>query len=132
MEAGSLIGLFVSSFFSASVLPGSSEIIFVAMILNEAAPVWSVVWVATVGNTLGGIATFILGRFLPSYKMPGQKMSALIQRWGGLSLLISWVPLVGDVICVTAGWLRTQFILSVSCIALGKFFRYWILMVGLT
>ena len=62
MEAGSLIGLFVSSFFSASVLPGSSEIIFVAMILNETAPVWSVVWVATVGNTLGGIATFILAR----------------------------------------------------------------------
>ena len=61
MEAASLVGLFTSSFLSASVLPGSSEIIFVTMILNEAAPAWTVLWVATIGNTLGGIATFILG-----------------------------------------------------------------------
>lgn len=132
MEAASLIGLFASSFLSASVLPGSSEIIFVTMILNEAAPAWTVLWVATIGNTLGGIATFILGRFIPSHKLPSNKVFAWVQQWGGFSLLISWVPLVGDVVCVAAGWLRTHFVLSVSCIALGKFFRYWILMVGLT
>ena len=66
MEGASLFGLFVVSFLSATVLPGSSEVVFITMLLHETASTWMTLWVATVGNTLGGITTFFLGRFLPT------------------------------------------------------------------
>ena len=132
MEGASLFGLFVISFLSATVLPGSSEVVFITMLLHETASTWMTLWVATVGNTLGGITTFFLGRFLPTRRLPSARLLSTVQRWGGLSLLISWVPLLGDAVCLAAGWLRTHLMLSIVCIAIGKFFRYWLLMWGLS
>ena len=132
MEGASLFGLFVASFLSATVLPGSSEVVFITMLLHETASNWMTLWVATVGNTLGGITTFFLGRFLPSRRLSSPRLLSNVQRWGGLSLLISWVPLLGDAVCLAAGWLRTHLMLSIVCIAIGKFFRYWLLMWGLS
>jgi membrane protein YqaA with SNARE-associated domain len=132
MEGASLFGLFVASFLSATVLPGSSEVVFITMLLHETASTWMTLWVATVGNTLGGITTFFLGRFLPTRRLPSARLLSTVQRWGGLSLLISWVPLLGDAVCLAAGWLRTHLMLSIVCIAIGKFFRYWLLMWGLS
>jgi len=132
MEGASLFGLFVASFLSATVLPGSSEVVFITMLLHETASTWMTLWVATVGNTFGGITTFFLGRFLPTRRLPSARLLSNVQRWGGLSLLISWVPLLGDAVCLAAGWLRTHLMLSIVCIAIGKFFRYWLLMWGLS
>lgn len=132
MEEASLFGLFVVSFLSATVLPGSSEVVFITMLLHEAASNWAALWVATIGNTLGGITTFFLGRFLPIRRLPSKRILVNVRRWGGFSLLLSWIPLLGDAICLAAGWLRTHLLLSIVCIAFGKFVRYWILMVGLT
>ena len=132
MEGASLFGLFVASFLSATVLPGSSEVVFRTMLLHETASNWMTLLVATVGNTLGGITTFFLGRFLPTRRLPSAQLLSNVQRWGGLSLLISWVPLLGDAVCLAAGWLRTHLMLSIVCIAIGKFFRYSLLMWGLS
>ena len=132
MEGASLFGLFVASFLSATVLPGSSEVVFITMLLHETASNWMTLWVATVGNTLGGITTFVLGRFLPIRRLPSARILVNVQRWGGVSLLISWIPLVGDAVCLAAGWLRTNLILSIVCLAIGKFIRYWLLMLGLS
>ncbi|MBA4740630.1 MAG: DedA family protein [Burkholderiales bacterium] len=132
MEGASLFGLFVASFISATVLPGSSEIVFIAILLNEVTSDWAALWVATIGNTLGGITTFLLGRFIPTRHLPSDRILTNVRRWGGVSLLISWVPLLGDAVCLAAGWLRTHLMVSIFCIAFGKFVRYWILMVGVT
>ncbi|MDC1310880.1 DedA family protein [Burkholderiales bacterium] len=132
MEGASLLGLFVASFLSATVLPGSSEVVFITMLLHEVSSKWTALWVATIGNTLGGITTFFFGRLLPIYRLPSKRILASVRRWGGVSLLFSWVPLLGDAVCLAAGLLRTHLLLSIGCIALGKFVRYWILMVGLT
>ena len=78
--------LFVASFLSATVLPGSSEVVFITMLLHETASNWMTLWVATVGNTLGGITTFFLGRFLPTRRLPSARLLSNVQRWGGLSL----------------------------------------------
>ena len=132
MEDLSLVGLFVVSFLSASVLPGSSELVFITMLINKIAPDSTILWVATVGNTLGGVTTFFVGRFISSSRLPNERVLLWTEKWGGFSLLFSWVPFLGDVICLTAGWLRTGVILSLLCLTTGKLIRYWILMAGIT
>lgn len=132
MEDLSLVGLFVVSFLSASVLPGSSELVFITMLINKIAPGSTILWVATVGNTLGGVTTFFVGRFISSTRLPNERVLLWTEKWGGFSLLFSWVPFLGDVICITAGWLRTGVILSLLCLTTGKLIRYWVLMAGIT
>ena len=132
MEDLSLVGLFVVSFLSASVLPGSSELVFITMLINKIAPDSTILWVATVGNTLGGVTTFFVGRFISSTRLPNERVLLWTEKWGGFSLLFSWVPFLGDVICITAGWLRTGVILSLLCLTTGKLIRYWVLMAGIT
>ncbi len=132
MEDLSLVGLFVVSFLSASVLPGSSELVFITMLLNKIAPDSTILWVATAGNTLGGVTTFFVGRFIPITRLPSKRILSWTEKWGGFSLLLSWVPFFGDIICITAGWLRTGVILSLLCLTTGKLIRYWILMAGIT
>ena len=132
MEDLSLVGLFVVSFLSASVLPGSSELVFITMLINKIAPDSTILWVATAGNTLGGVTTFFVGRFISSTRLPNERVLLWTEKWGGFSLLFSWVPFLGDVICITAGWLRTGVILSLLCLSTGKLIRYWVLMAGIT
>ena len=132
MEDLSLVGLFVVSFLSASVLPGSSELVFITMLINKIAPDSTILWVATAGNTLGGVTTFFVGRFISSSRLPNERVLLWTEKWGGFSLLFSWVPFLGDVICITAGWLRTGVILSLLCLSTGKLIRYWVLMAGIT
>jgi membrane protein YqaA with SNARE-associated domain len=132
LEDLSLVGLFVVSFLSASVLPGSSELVFITMLINKIAPDSTILWVATAGNTLGGVTTFFVGRFISSSRLPNERVLLWTEKWGGFSLLFSWVPFLGDVICITAGWLRTGVILSLLCLSTGKLIRYWVLMAGIT
>ena len=132
MEDISLVGLFIVSFLSASVLPGSSELVFITMLINKIAPDSTILWVATAGNTLGGVTTFFVGRFISSTRLPNERVLLWTEKWGGFSLLFSWVPFLGDVICITAGWLRTGVILSLLCLSTGKLIRYWVLMAGIT
>ncbi|MBT5671538.1 MAG: DedA family protein, partial [Betaproteobacteria bacterium] len=105
---------------------------FITMLINKIAPDSTILWVATVGNTLGGVTTFFVGRFIPSTRLPSERVLLWTEKWGGFSLLFSWVPFLGDVICITAGWLRTGVILSLLCLSTGKLIRYWVLMAGIT
>jgi membrane protein YqaA with SNARE-associated domain len=86
---------------------------------------WTAVAVATVGNTLGGLSSYLIGRVLP-YGRP-LKALALVQRYGSPMLLLSWVPLIGDALCVAAGWLRLHAALAALYIALGKLARYLVI-----
>jgi membrane protein YqaA with SNARE-associated domain len=78
--------------------------------------------IATVGNTLGGLTSYLIGRVLPQRKP--MKSLTLVQRFGAPALLLSWVPLIGDALCVAAGWLRVHAALATLYIALGKLARY--------
>ena len=80
---------------------------------------------ATLGNTLGGLSSYLLGRLIPQTKP--LKGLATVQRWGSPALLLSWVPLLGDPLCVAAGWLRLNPWWSMLFIAIGKFGRYWVI-----
>lgn len=100
--------LFGSSFLSATLLPGSSEILLVTLLTAGSAPTVILLLSATLGNTLGGLTNVVIGRFLPELKpQRGLNMTlGWLQRFGPAALLLSWLPVVGDLMCVLAGWLR--------------------------
>jgi len=123
---GALAGLFVSSFVSATLLPGNSEVVLGAIVAATPALVWPAVLVATVGNTLGGMTSWAVGRVIPSEggRRLAPRAVALARRYGVAALLLSWVPIVGDALCVASGWLRHDWRLATLAIAAGKLARY--------
>ena len=125
-ETGALAGLFASSFLSATLLPGNSEIVLAAVLANLPPMFWPAIAVATIGNTAGGMTSYALGRLIPAEG--GRKLApravALAQRFGIPMLLLSWVPVIGDALCVASGWLRQDWRLAMLAIATGKLARY--------
>ena len=101
-----LATLFVAAFVSATVLPANSEIVLVAVLRSFPERALEAIAVATLGNTLGGATTYGIGRLLPRRAAPSERALAWVRRYGALALLLSWVPIVGDALCVAAGWLR--------------------------
>lgn len=118
----SLGGLFLSAFVSATLLPGGSEVVLWAVVRQDPALFWPAIAAATTGNTLGGMTSWLIGRLIPA-RRPTRGVE-WVRRWGNLVLLLSWLPVVGDGLCVAAGWLRLNWMGSLACIALGKLARY--------
>jgi membrane protein YqaA with SNARE-associated domain len=126
----SLWGLFSSAFLSATLLPGGSELLLAYLVANSIASPGLLLLVATAGNTLGGFTTYLLGRFL-AWRFPNKTLRkehhtaiARLQRWGSLTLLLSWVPVIGDPLCAAAGYLKLNPMLTVIFLAIGKAARY--------
>jgi membrane protein YqaA with SNARE-associated domain len=118
--------LFGSSFLSATLLPGSSEAVLIALLIAQKGSVYGLLLAASVGNTLGGLTNILLGRLMPATG-PGRwhdTAMTWLQRWGPAALLFSWLPVVGDLLCVLAGWLRFSWLPCVLFLALGKTLRY--------
>ena len=124
-EEASLWALFASSFLAATLLPGGSEAVLYAVLKFHPGEYWAALAVATAGNTLGGMSSWLLGRIIPQGKP--LKGLAAVQKYGAPVLLLSWVPLIGDPLCVAAGWLRLHFLPSLAFMALGKGARYWVI-----
>ena len=125
-EPVGLGALFVSSFLAATLLPGGSEVVFGALLLSDSVSVGAALVVATLGNTLGGLSTYLIGRLVPEGKTDA-RMIGWLRRWGSPVLLLSWLPLIGDALCLAAGWLRVNGLYATVFIAVGKGARYWVL-----
>ncbi|HET7160312.1 MAG TPA: YqaA family protein [Burkholderiales bacterium] len=117
-----LWALFASSFLAATLLPGGSEAVLYGVLRLHPDQYWTAILVATLGNTLGGLTSYAIGWFIPR----GRSMRGLkaLQRYGSVVLLLSWVPFIGDPLCVAAGWLRINPFAVTLFIALGKLARY--------
>lgn len=124
-ETAGLGTLFVSSFLAATLLPGGSEIVLAALLANGTVSLWPALAVATVGNTLGGLSSYLVGRLLPQRKTEAKAVDWM-RRHGVPALLLSWVPFIGDALCVAAGWLRVNAWWCALCIGIGKFARYYV------
>ena len=123
IDAGvGLAGLAVSGFVSATILPGASEVVLWTLVRDQPALFWPAVAVATGANTAGGMTSYLIGRLVPPRELP--RGIAWVRRWGVFALLASWLPVVGDALCVGAGWLRLPAPLATVCIGIGKFARY--------
>ncbi|MBF3313756.1 DedA family protein, partial [Leptospira borgpetersenii serovar Hardjo-bovis] len=125
----SLLSLFTSSFLSATLLPGSSEAVLVALLVSVKTAPWLLVLTATIGNSLGGLTNVILGRLFPLRESSRwqERAQGWLQRFGAPALLLSWLPLVGDLLCLLAGWLRLPWGLVIFFLCLGKALRYIII-----
>ncbi len=129
-EGTSLWALFTSSFLAATLLPGGSEAALFAVLKLHPAQHWPAIGIATLGNTLGGLSSYLIGRILP--RSNSLRGLPTLQKYGSPALLLSWVPLIGDPLCVAAGWLRLNLLLATLFIALGKFARYWVVAATIT
>jgi membrane protein YqaA with SNARE-associated domain len=125
-------GLFASAFISSTLAPGGSEVVLAYLVKQAEIPAPVLLFVATVGNTLGAVTTWLLGLWT-ARKYPLDRLlqddkrhhSVLtVRRWGVPLLLLSWLPVVGDGFCFAAGWLRLSFPACLIAIALGKLWRY--------
>ena len=121
-EDASLWALFGSSFLAATLLPGGSEAVLFGVLMLYPEQFWPALGVATLGNTLGGMSSYLIGRLIPQKK--DLRGLPVLQRYGSPALLLAWVPFVGDPLCVAAGWLRLDPWLSALFMAVGKFARY--------
>ena len=125
-EGLSLFSLFISSFLSATLLPGNSEIVLVAMLLSGVSQPWLLVLIATMGNSAGGVTNVILGRLFPLRETSRwrEKTTGWLKRYGAATLLLSWMPVIGDLLCLLAGWMRISWGPVLFFLCLGKAIRY--------
>lgn len=137
-DALSLASLFASSFLSSTLLPGNSEVVLVAMLLSSVSQPWLLVLIATMGNSLGGLTNVILGRFFPLREKSRWQEKAVgwLKRYGAATLLLSWMPVIGDLLCLLAGWMRISWGPVLFFLCLGKALRYvlvaWVTLQGMT
>ena len=129
--------MFTSAFLSSTVLPGNSEIIFLTLVTPRlwtgshyfSLDIQSLLWTAIAGHTLGSLTTYALGRWLPTFNAPPQNAKlawvlAKTQGYGSVMLFFSWLPIVGDLFCAVAGWLRLNWVMCLIFMTLGKIVRY--------
>ena len=119
-----LWGLFTSAFISSTLLPGGSEIVLGLIASNTEISKLTLISVATLGNTLGGMSSWLIGLLLPALDEKHKPSLDRIKQFGSPVLLFSWLPVIGDPLCLAAGWLRLSFWKSLIFIATGKLIRY--------
>ncbi|MEW6163683.1 MAG: VTT domain-containing protein [Pseudomonadota bacterium] len=125
-----LAGLFAASFLAATLLPGGSEAVLFAVLQLQPQQTLAALLLATLGNTLGGMSTYVLGRLIPEKVSAGGtakfsvRHTAVLDRWGPAALLLAWLPLVGDALCAAAGWLRLPWLPCALWMLAGKAARY--------
>ncbi len=131
-EAG-LAGLFLASFLSATLLPGGSEVVLIAVVHQHPDQTMAALLLATLGNTLGGMTTYGMARWLPQKVGVGDtamKRLDALRRHGAPLLLFAWTPIIGDALCAAAGWLRLPPIPCALWMTVGKAARYVLLVAG--
>lgn len=115
--------LFASAFISSTIFPGASEAVLAASVAAAPEKLLRLMIIAGIGNTLGGATSYMLGRLFPKANMKGRAYDWL-EKYGAWSLLLSWMPIVGDALTVGAGWMRLNPAACLAALAAGKFARY--------
>jgi membrane protein YqaA with SNARE-associated domain len=120
------------SFLAATLLPVASEWLLAALVANGAEPSLAV-GLATLGNTLGALTTWAVGlwgsawlgeRVLRIGAAERRRARRWYHRWGSWSLLLAWLPVVGDPLCLAAGLMREPLWRFTLLVAAGKAARY--------
>jgi len=124
----SLGSLFIATFLAATVIPLSSEAALFAALRLHQDLFWPAIGIATLGNTLGGLTSYAIGRLIARNK-PLRQVDR-VRRYGAPILLFAWLPLVGDALCVAAGWLKLNWAAVAAWQAAGRFARYWLVAQG--
>ena len=124
----SLATLLAATFLAATIIPLSSEAVLFTVLRMHGELLWPALAVATLGNTLGGMTSYLIGRYIGSRK-PFTQLHRL-RRYGAPLLVFAWLPFVGDALCVAAGWLKLNWLSITLFQAAGRFARYWLISIG--
>lgn len=135
-DVAAYAGLFAAAFIAATLLPAQSEAVLAALLLAGAQPAWALIAVATVGNVLGSVVNWVLGRgierfrdrrWFPASPAALDRAQGWYRRAGKWSLLLSWAPVIGDPLTVVAGVMREPFVVFVALVTAAKLGRYLVL-----
>ncbi|MBR7183861.1 MAG: DedA family protein [Alistipes sp.] len=136
-----LIGLFIGSFLAATIVPFSADVLLIGMLVAGANPI-ATVTVATIGNWLGGITSYGIGRAgkwewiekLHVSRESLEKQKSRIEKFGAPIALLTWVPFIGDVFAVALGFYRIKFLPATLWMGIGKAGRFicWYLIYSAT
>jgi len=118
-----LLGLFAASFVAATLFPLPSEAALFAYLKTHPEHMVLGVAIATLGNTMGGMTTYLIGRLLPNRQLNARALRVL-HRWGAPATFFAWLPIVGDALSAAAGWLRMNWLAALVFMAAGRLSRY--------
>ena len=133
LELG-LLGLFISSFIAATIIPFSSELVLSILIANQY-PLATCLIIATLGNWLGGISSYGLGRlgewtyikyFTGLNKIKIGKVKGKVDKWKSPLAFFCWLPVVGDIFAVGLGFYKINFLKVSLWMLIGKMIRYFL------
>lgn len=140
-EIVSLAGLFAAALLAATIVPAQSEALLVTLVIRSDVAPWLLVTVASVGNVLGSVVNWLLGRGIERFRdrrwfpvKPAslERAQGWYRCWGRWSLLLAWVPIVGDPLTVVAGTMREPLRTFLPLVAAGKVARYAVIALGAT
>ena len=132
----SYLAVFLSAFVAATLLPAQSEAVLSFYILSAPQTVFALILVATVGNVLGSVVNWVVGfyatrfqnrKWFPATPSQMQRAEKFYREYGRYSLLLSWVPFIGDPITVIAGVLREPILSFLLLVTIAKSARYIVL-----
>ncbi|HIP07787.1 MAG TPA: DedA family protein [Mariprofundaceae bacterium] len=127
--------LFFSALVSSTLFPGGSEALLIYRLKDEASSVYLLVFIATLGNVLGSIITYYMGkygfqfshRWFQTSSAKQQQAEHYFKKLGTPALLFAWLPIIGDPLCLVAGALRYNIYAFIALISIGKLTRYTLL-----
>jgi len=133
----SYFSLFLTSFASATLLPGGSEALFIYLLSEHLSPTLLLA-IATLGNTLGSFVNYILGKYATDFALSKGymkekhliKASSVFEKYGAWSLLFSWLPIIGDPLTFVAGIVRYSWWKFLMIVGFAKFARYIFVYLG--
>ena len=129
MPTVGLPAVFIVATVSATLIPMGSEPVLFAYVSLNPQDYWLAITVATVGNTIGGMINWWLGLLARNtYESLKGETNSRAQAWleqkGPPMSLLSWLPAIGDPLCLVAGWLRFNWLQCLIYMAIGKLLRY--------
>jgi len=135
LEEWGLLGLFIASFAAATILPFSSEALF-AFLVSKGEQQYLLIFVATLGNSLGGLFNYWVGRlgkldwasrYLKISSSNVLKWRNVLEKYGSLLAFLCWLPIIGDPLALALGYFRISFWKVLVFLSLGKLARYLVI-----
>jgi membrane protein YqaA with SNARE-associated domain len=118
-----LLGLAAACFLAATLLPLPSEAALVVYLHFHPERTALAVALATLANTAGGMTSYLIGRLIPQRTLNSRALS-WVQHFGAPATLLAFLPIIGDALCLAAGWLRVPWLGALSFMAAGRLARY--------
>jgi len=124
---GGLAAVFAAGFLAATIVPLASEAVLFGYLQLHPEHAALAVALATLANTAGGMTTYLIGRLLPKKGNIDEKILQKVRRYGPAAIFFAWLPLVGDGLCLAAGWLRVNWLAALGFMAAGRLVRYLVI-----